>query len=114
MPEKFPASLSVGPFSKAVSNVLANAVTYTEAGKAVSVYMDGHSLVIENECTPIPDKEICRLFAPFYRPDFSRSRENGGNGLGLYITDTLLTSMKISYSFVPMSSPQGMRFTIQL
>jgi len=114
LPEHFPATLSVGPFSKAVSNVLANAVTYTEAGKSVSVYMDRCSLVIENECNPIPDSEISRLFEPFYRPDFSRSRDSGGNGLGLYIVDTLLTAMNISYAFAPMKSPAGMRFTIQI
>ena len=114
LPEQFPATLPAGPFSKAVSNVLANAVAYTEAGKVVSVYMEGRSLVVENECQPIPDDEIRRLFEPFYRPDFSRSRESGGNGLGLYIVDTLLTSMDISYSFKPMKSPPGMCFTIQL
>lgn len=114
LPEHFPATLSVGPFSKAVSNVLANAVTYTEAGKSVSVYMDGCSLVIENECNPIPDSEISRLFEPFYRPDFSRCRDSGGNGLGLYIVDTLLKSMNMTYSFTTMKSPDGMRFTINL
>ena len=114
LPEQFPATLPAGPFSKAVSNVLANAVAYTEAGKVVSVYMEGRSLVVENECNPIPDDEIRRLFEPFYRPDFSRSRESGGNGLGLYIVDTLLTSMDIPYSFKPMKSPPGMRFAVQL
>ncbi len=114
LPERFLAVLPVSPFSKAVSNVLANAVAYAEAGKTVSVYMDENYLIIENECDPIPDDEICRLFEPFYRPDFSRSRENGGNGLGLYIVDTLLASLNIPYSFVPMKSPPGMRFTIQL
>ena len=114
LPEQFPAVLPVGPFSKAVSNVLANAVAYTEAGKTVAVYMDENRLNIENECVPIPGDEIRRLFEPFYRPDFSRSRESGGNGLGLYIVDTLLTSMNIPYSFAPMKSPPGMCFTIQL
>ena len=114
LPEQFSAVLPVGPFSKAVSNILANAVAYTEAGKNVSVYMEGRSLVVENECKPIPDDEIRRLFEPFYRPDFSRSRESGGNGLGLYIVDTLLTSMDIPYSFKPMKSPTGMCFTIHL
>lgn len=33
LPEQFSAVLPVGPFSKAVSNILANAVAYTEAGK---------------------------------------------------------------------------------
>ena len=114
LPGQFTVTIPVGPFSKAVSNVLANAVAYTDAGKTVSVYMDGRGLVIENECAPIPDSEIRRLYEPFYRPDFSRSRENGGNGLGLYIVDTLLTSMNIPYSFAPMKSPPGMCFTIQL
>ena len=114
LPEQFAATIPVGLFRKAVSNVLANAVAYTEAGKTVSVYIDGRNLVVENECVPIPDSEIRRLFEPFYRPDFSRSRDNGGNGLGLYIVDTLLTSMNIPYSFASMKSPPGMRFTIQL
>ena len=114
LPEQFPATLPAGRFSKAVSNVLANAVAYTEAGNTVSVYIEENCLIIENECAPIPDCEIRRLFEPFYRPDFSRSRESGGNGLGLYIVDTLLTSMNIFYAFAPMKSPQGMRFTIYL
>ena len=110
----FSATLPISSFSKAVSNVLANAVAYTKAGKSVSVYLDSHSLMIENECDPIPDNEISRLFEPFYRPDYSRSRDKGGNGLGLHIVSTLLTSMNISYSFLPMKSPPGMCFTIRL
>lgn len=112
--EQIPVTLPVDLFSKAVSNILANAVAYTSVGKTVSVYMDGRSLVIENECDPIPDGETHRLFEPFYRPDFSRNRDGGGNGLGLYIVDTLLTAMNLSYTFAPMKSPMGMRFTIHL
>ena len=114
LPEKFFISLPIGPFSKAVSNILANAVAYTEPGKMVSVYLDGRSLVIENECSPILGNEIHRLFEPFYRPDFLRNRDSGGNGLGLYIVNTLLTSMNMSFSLEPMEAPAGMRFTIQL
>lgn len=114
LPEQFMATVQVKPLSKAVSNILSNAVAYTEAGKTVSVYLDEGRLVVENECVPIPDNEIRRLFEPFYRPDFSRSRENGGNGLGLYIVDTLLTSMNISYFFEPIKMPVGMRFTVSV
>ena len=114
LPETFTVTLPISSFSKAVSNVLANAVAYTGAGKTVTVLMDGRSIMIENECVPISSNDIPRLFEPFYRPDFSRDRESGGNGLGLYIVDTLLTSMNISYSFAPMKSPPGMCFTIQL
>lgn len=114
LPESFPAAVPVGPFRKAVSNVLANAVAYTAPGHAVSVYMDGPALMIENECEPILDKEIPRLFEPFYRPDFSRNRENGGNGLGLYIVDTILKALEMAYSFESMEFPRGMRFSIQI
>jgi signal transduction histidine kinase len=57
---------------------------------------------------------LSSLCEPFYRPDFARDRDKGGNGLGLYIVDTLLKTMDISYSFCPMEEPQGMRFTIHL
>lgn len=114
LPETFSVTLPTNSFSKAVSNVLANAVAYTGSGKTITVSMDGRSLMIENECVPIAGNEISRLFEPFYRPDFSRDHKSGGNGLGLYIVDTLLTSMNISYSFAPMKNPPGMCFTIQL
>lgn len=101
-------------FEKAVSNILANAIAYTETGKTVSVYFNDNSLIIENECTPIPDEVLRHLFEPFYRPDFARNRNEGGNGLGLYIVATLFHTIGISYSFVPMEHPQGMKFTINL
>lgn len=114
LPASFQMKIPVKEFSKAVSNVLANAVAYTEAGKSVSVLVTEDDLVIENECVPIDSEEIPRLFEPFYRPDFSRSRDTGGNGLGLYIVDTIFKAIPISYDFTPMDGPGGMRFTIRL
>lgn len=101
-------------FRKAVSNILANAITYTNPGKTVSVYFNGTALVIENECEPIPTETLQHLFEPFYRPDYARNRDDGGNGLGLYIVDTLLKGMKLPYSFRPMEHPLGMQFIIYL
>ena len=101
-------------FEKAISNILSNAVAYTETGKTIYVYFDEKNLIIENECQPISDEILRHLFEPFYRPDFSRNRDNGGNGLGLYIVATLFHAMDISYSFIPMKHPQGMRFIINL
>lgn len=106
--------LPIHEFSKALSNILGNAVGYTPNGKCVSVYLRDHMIVVENECTPISKEELPHLFEPFYRPDFSRSRETGGNGLGLYIVATIFRALNVPYSFTPMEQPQGMRFTIQL
>ena len=106
--------LPIHEFSKALSNILGNAVGYTPNGKCVSVYLRAHMIVVENECTPISKEELPHLFEPFYRPDFSRNRETGGNGLGLYIVATIFRALNVPYSFTPMEQPQGMRFTIQL
>lgn len=114
MPEKYYIKVSDHEFCKAVSNIVANAVTYTKSGNKVSIYMEETHLIIENECTPINTEELLRIFEPFYRPDFSRSRDNGGNGLGLYIVANIFSALEISYAFVPMNSPQGMRFIIDL
>ncbi len=114
LPQQFPIHIAVQPFSKAISNLLSNAVAYTERGKSIFIYMDGRRLVIENECVPICREEIRRLFEPFYRPDFSRSRDSGGNGLGLTIVDTIFSALHISYEFEPMEQPRGMRFSIWL
>ena len=106
--------LPIQMFSKAVSNVLANAVAYTETGKTISVYLDNSDLVVENECTPVPDEALRHIFEPFYRPDYARNRDDGGNGLGLYIVDTLMKAMGLPYSFCPLEQPPGMRFIIHL
>ena len=66
------------------------------------------------DCTPIPPEVLPHLFEPFYRPDYARNREDGGNGLGLYLVDLLLGAIGLSYSFRPMEKPTGMRFVIHL
>ncbi|SBV99034.1 Putative two-component histidine kinase (modular protein) [uncultured Eubacteriales bacterium] len=108
----FPVTAPPKLLEKALSNIFSNAVLYTGAGGRCAIYCKENSLVIENECTPVPAAELPRLYEPFYRPDLSRSRETGGNGLGLYIVDTVLRFLGLSYRFEPMDAPEGMRFTI--
>ncbi|OUN81925.1 hypothetical protein B5G06_10270 [Flavonifractor sp. An52] len=74
---------------KILANLLSNAVSYTKPGSKVSVVLYADRIMIENECTPIPQETLSHLFEPFYRPDFARNRQDGGNGLGLYIVSTL-------------------------
>lgn len=104
--------LPVKLFKKALTNILSNAVAYADKGKSVNITLETSRLVIDNECTPIPPDQVKQLFEPFYRPDFSRSRNTGGNGLGLYITDKILLKCDLRYSFEPIKN--GMRFIILL
>ncbi|WP_304507402.1 sensor histidine kinase [Anaerotignum sp.] len=110
VPEALIVKIPPEAFSKAVSNVLSNAVGYTAVGGQIRVYTQKGKLIIENECTPLAAKDLEHIFEPFYRPDFSRARNSGGSGLGLYITAQILTAYHFQYSFVPFK--KGMRFTI--
>lgn len=97
---------------KLLSNVLSNAVSYTELGHSVSVVLQKNKIMVKNECTPIPESIIPHLFEPFYRPDFARNRKDGGNGLGLYIVDMIAKSLNLTYTFKQMNALQGMCFTL--
>lgn len=110
--ESFIAHLPRGMMEKAISNILANAVSYTKPGGMIAVSCKGRQFVIENECTPIPPGHLAHIFEPFYRPDYGRDRAMGGNGLGLYLVATILESLDISYTFIPSEVIEGMSFQI--
>ena len=110
--EPFAVHLPQGMIEKAISNILANAVSYTKPDSTIYVACKGQRLIIENECTPIPPEHLAHIFEPFYRPDYGRDRAAGGNGLGLYLVATILKSLDISYSFSPSKNIEGMSFQI--
>jgi two-component system phosphate regulon sensor histidine kinase PhoR len=74
---------------QAVSNLIQNAIKYSEPGCAVVVrgYRSGDSVVlaVEDSGTGIEPQHLPRLFERFYRVDRARSRAMGGTGLGLAI-----------------------------
>ena len=110
--EAYTVHLPQGMIEKAISNILANAVSYTKPDGVIHISCKGRQLVIENECTPIPPEHLTHIFEPFYRPDYGRDRATGGNGLGLYLVATILKSLDISYSFSPTEDIEGMSFQI--
>src|SRR5438067_4520772 len=70
-------------------NLLENSARYTDAGGRVraSARREGHRLVVdfEDSAPGVPPEALPHLFERFYRVDVSRSRANGGAGLGLAI-----------------------------
>lgn len=111
-PETVTVLLPPKTFARAFSNILSNAVAYTLPGKSIWVRIDDRRLIVENECEPIPAEHLKHIFEPFYRPDYARGQNDGGNGLGLYIVASVLDALQLSYSLEPMQKPLGMRFTI--
>ncbi len=73
----------------AMTNLLDNAVKYSEQGQAVEVSVsagDGQVvLCVRDHGIGIPPKDLERVFERFYRVDKARSRATGGTGLGLSI-----------------------------
>lgn len=79
---------------KAVCSLLSNAALYSPEGAAVYITVSQEEatavLIIENEGVYLDPDTIPRLFEAFYRPDPSRNRQTGGNGLGLYLVKTIV------------------------
>ncbi|MGZ5401305.1 MAG: sensor histidine kinase [Nocardioides sp.] len=73
----------------AVSNLVANAITYSGEGSTVLVSAKGLPDVVEisvvDQGIGIPEGEVERIFERFYRVDPARHRSTGGTGLGLSI-----------------------------
>ena len=46
---------------KAISNILSNAVSYTEQGCSIYVYLHKTALFVDNECTPIPQEHLVQI-----------------------------------------------------
>lgn len=73
----------------AVANLVANAVSYSDADSTVLVSTKAEDDVVEisvvDQGIGIPSQEIDRIFERFYRVDPARHRTTGGTGLGLSI-----------------------------
>lgn len=80
----------------AVSNLVANAVTYSPEGSSVVVSATAHDTTVDITVTDrgigIPAHEIDRIFERFYRVDPARHRSTGGTGLGLSIVKHVAAS----------------------
>ncbi len=68
------------------SNLIGNALTYG-GNASVSLVVEGEQLqvLVEDDGPGIPEAELERVLAPFYRIEGSRCRSTGGLGLGLAI-----------------------------
>lgn len=79
---------------RAVGNLVRNACLHAGSDATLRIHaaeQDAHIALSFTDNGPgVPVEELPRLFEPFYRPDRSRSRDTGGNGLGLAIVRTAI------------------------
>lgn len=82
----------------AIENVLRNAVRFTRTGTTVEVALRTNRMTSADEAVisirdygpGVPDQELVNIFIPFYRVTDARSRDSGGVGLGLAITERIV------------------------
>ena len=88
---KEPVRCDPGRVAQLLSNLLANALTYSPAAQPVLVRasaLDGmFDLSVANAGEPIPPAMMPMLFQPFFRGALSRNQQ--GLGLGLYIASEI-------------------------
>lgn len=105
----------------AVSNLVENAVIYSEPKHRVAVAArrtsdsddDYVELTVSDSGIGIAAKDVPRIFERFYRVDYARSRDNGGTGLGLSIVKHIAGAHGGTVS-VWSKLGQGSTFTIRI
>jgi signal transduction histidine kinase len=81
-------------FRRVVDNLLDNAHKYSPEGGAITLEIraDAGQVIFEvsDEGMGISDKDLPRVFEPFFRAERSRSRGTGGVGLGLTLAKRII------------------------
>ena len=101
----------------AISNIVENAIKYNREFGYVHVTLNADLsfvyITIEDTGIGIPEEEIPLVFERFYRVDKTRSRETGGNGLGLAIAQEIIQMHKGTIR-VSSREMEGTTFTVRI
>ena len=73
IPEDCMLFMSRNTFQKVWSNLIGNAVQYTEQGGQITIAADTDKIWIENSCTPLTEEQLAYIYEPFYRVDDTRA-----------------------------------------
>jgi two-component system, OmpR family, phosphate regulon sensor histidine kinase PhoR len=84
------------------TNLLVNSINYGKEGGNTSIHFfdmgDSHLIEVSDNGIGIAQEHLPRLFERFYRVDKSRSRHEGGSGLGLSICKHIIDNHNQSIS----------------
>lgn len=99
-----------------VMNYFTNAVNHCTGKKIIDIQfevIDGKIKIgIFNTGNPIPEDALPHLWEKFYKVDKARTREYGGNGVGLSIVKAIMESMNQTYGVDNYTN--GVRFWFTL
>lgn len=84
-----------------VTNYISNAINHCEGKKEIRVWLEdkGDNLRVNvfNTGQPIPEEDLPHIWDKFYKVDKARTREYGGNGIGLSIVKAIMDSLNQRY-----------------
>lgn len=74
----------------ALLNLIHNAARASQPGQSIAVYVHGTTFEIIDHGKGIPKEDLPRITEPFYMVDKSRSKNQGGTGLGLALVNEIV------------------------
>ncbi len=99
-----------------VTNYLTNAIHYAKNEKIIDVRITREEkrvrVSVFNTGDPIPEEDIDKIWIKFYKVDKARTREYGGNGIGLSIVKAIMESHNKPFGVVNHSN--GVEFWFEL
>jgi len=79
-----------------MQNLLENTLRYTDAGGTLRVHVhqdgDWQQIDVQDSAPGVPEAMLPRIFDRLFRVDASRSRAQGGAGLGLSLCQTIIAA----------------------
>ncbi len=104
-------------FRQILTNLIGNAIKFTESGGQVMIGAEAHPetvlVVVTDTGVGIPDRHRDKIFQEFYQVDQTLVRRQGGTGLGLAIARRLARLMGGDITVESVVS-RGSRFSITL
>lgn len=99
-----------------VTNYFSNAINHCEFDKVIKVAIEKNEDTVRvsvfNTGKNIPEEDIPKIWDKFYKVDKARTREYGGNGIGLSIVKAIMESNNSGYGVINHSN--GVEFWFEL
>ena len=99
-----------------VRNYVNNALNHVDGEKVIEIKItqenDMAKITVFNTGTPIPEEDLPHIWEKFYKVDKARTREYGGNGIGLSIVKAIMDSFGKGYGAI--NHANGVEFWFEL
>lgn len=99
-----------------ITNYISNALNHVDFERIIKITLEQEEEVVRvsvfNTGELIPEEELDNIWIKFYKVDKARTREYGGNGIGLSIVKAIMTSMNQECGVI--NKEKGVEFWFEL